>query len=114
MICARPAATTARTSPTSTTLLPRTGSGTGASGDGQSRGELLPMMFGDEIVRAFGELKAAFDPGQPNEPGQGRRPLPAGRESDAAGLVPPRTRHVLQLPAGRRLVRRGGGPLRGS
>jgi len=46
------------------------GSRSGEHGDGQSRGELLPMMFGDEIVRAFGELKAAFDPGNRMNPGK--------------------------------------------
>jgi FAD/FMN-containing dehydrogenase/Fe-S oxidoreductase len=46
------------------------GSLSGEHGDGQSRGELLPTMFGDEIVRAFGELKAAFDPGNRMNPGK--------------------------------------------
>jgi Fe-S oxidoreductase len=39
------------------------GSFSGEHGDGQSRGELLPKMFGDELVRAFGQFKAIFDPG---------------------------------------------------
>jgi Fe-S oxidoreductase len=46
------------------------GSLSGEHGDGQSRAELLPTMFGDEIVRAFGELKAAFDPGNRMNPGK--------------------------------------------
>ena len=46
------------------------GSLSGEHGDGQSRGELLPKMFGDTIVRAFGELKAAFDPGNRMNPGK--------------------------------------------
>ncbi|WP_224366354.1 FAD-binding and (Fe-S)-binding domain-containing protein [Hyalangium versicolor] len=38
------------------------GSLSGEHGDGQSRGELLPKMFGEELVRAFGEFKALWDP----------------------------------------------------
>ena len=39
------------------------GSFSGEHGDGQSRGELLPRMFGAELVRAFGQFTAIFDPG---------------------------------------------------
>ncbi len=46
------------------------GSFSGEHGDGQSRGELLSRMFGDEIVRAFGEFKAAFDPDNMMNPGK--------------------------------------------
>ena len=46
------------------------GSFSGEHGDGQSRGELLPRMFGPDIVRAFGELKAIFDPGDRMNPGK--------------------------------------------
>ena len=46
------------------------GSLSGEHGDGQSRGELLPRMFGDEIVQAFGELKAIFDPLDRLNPGK--------------------------------------------
>jgi FAD/FMN-containing dehydrogenase/Fe-S oxidoreductase len=38
------------------------GSLSGEHGDGQSRGALLPKMYGPELVRAFGEFKAAWDP----------------------------------------------------
>ena len=38
------------------------GSLSGEHGDGQSRGALLPKMFGPELVPAFGEFKAAWDP----------------------------------------------------
>jgi FAD/FMN-containing dehydrogenase/Fe-S oxidoreductase len=38
------------------------GSLSGEHGDGQSRAELLPKMFGEELVRAFGEFKALWDP----------------------------------------------------
>ncbi|EPD65619.1 FAD-binding and (Fe-S)-binding domain-containing protein [Streptomyces sp. HGB0020] len=46
------------------------GSFSGEHGDGQSRGELLPRMFGDEIVEAFGRLKAVFDPLDRMNPGK--------------------------------------------
>jgi FAD/FMN-containing dehydrogenase/Fe-S oxidoreductase len=46
------------------------GSLSGEHGDGQSRGELLGRMFGPEIVAAFGELKAIFDPGDKMNPGK--------------------------------------------
>jgi FAD/FMN-containing dehydrogenase/Fe-S oxidoreductase len=38
------------------------GSLSGEHGDGQSRAELLPKMFGDELVRGFREFKAIWDP----------------------------------------------------
>src|SRR5581483_9898281 len=37
------------------------GSLSGEHGDGQSRAELLPKMFGEDLVRAFGEFKAIWD-----------------------------------------------------
>ncbi|AEK45212.1 FAD-binding and (Fe-S)-binding domain-containing protein [Amycolatopsis mediterranei] len=46
------------------------GSFSGEHGDGQSRGELLPKMFGDDIVTAFGKLKAIFDPEDRMNPGK--------------------------------------------
>ncbi|MDQ3962884.1 MAG: FAD-binding oxidoreductase [Actinomycetota bacterium] len=38
------------------------GSLSGEHGDGQSRAELLPRMFGDELVEAFRRFKAIWDP----------------------------------------------------
>ena len=38
------------------------GSLSGEHGDGQARGALLPIMYGDEIVQAFGEFKRIWDP----------------------------------------------------
>ncbi|HXT88952.1 MAG TPA: FAD-binding and (Fe-S)-binding domain-containing protein, partial [Trebonia sp.] len=46
------------------------GSLSGEHGDGQSRGELLTKMFGDDIVQAFQELKHIFDPGDKMNPGK--------------------------------------------
>ncbi|HEX2922954.1 MAG TPA: FAD-linked oxidase C-terminal domain-containing protein, partial [Chloroflexota bacterium] len=46
------------------------GSISGEHGDGQSRGELLPRMFGDELVDAFREFKAIWDPQWKMNPGK--------------------------------------------
>jgi FAD/FMN-containing dehydrogenase/Fe-S oxidoreductase len=46
------------------------GSLSGEHGDGQARGSLLPIMFGDEIMRAFREFKAAWDPRGRRNPGK--------------------------------------------
>jgi FAD/FMN-containing dehydrogenase/Fe-S oxidoreductase len=46
------------------------GSISGEHGDGQSRGELLPKMFGPELVQAFREFKAAWDPEWKMNPGK--------------------------------------------
>ncbi|MFI5614112.1 FAD-binding and (Fe-S)-binding domain-containing protein [Amycolatopsis sp. NPDC051903] len=46
------------------------GSFSGEHGDGQSRGELLPKMFGAGLVTAFGRLKAIFDPDDRMNPGK--------------------------------------------
>ncbi|MEV4442532.1 FAD-binding and (Fe-S)-binding domain-containing protein [Streptomyces sp. NPDC049577] len=46
------------------------GSLSGEHGDGQARGELLTRMFGSRLVRAFGELKDLFDPGNHMNPGK--------------------------------------------
>ena len=48
------------------------GSLSGEHGDGQARGELLPIMYGDELVQAFWEFKAIWDPRQQDESRQGR------------------------------------------
>ena len=46
------------------------GSLSGEHGDGQARGELLSIMFGDEVVAAFEELKRVFDPDNRMNPGK--------------------------------------------
>jgi len=46
------------------------GSISGEHGDGQSRGELLPKMFGPELVQAFREFKSAWDPAWKMNPGK--------------------------------------------
>jgi FAD/FMN-containing dehydrogenase/Fe-S oxidoreductase len=46
------------------------GSLSGEHGDGQTRGELLPRMFGPEVVRLFEQVKALFDPADLMNPGK--------------------------------------------
>ncbi len=46
------------------------GSLSGEHGDGQSRGELLERMFGPELVDAFRQFKAVFDPRGRMNPGK--------------------------------------------
>jgi FAD/FMN-containing dehydrogenase/Fe-S oxidoreductase len=46
------------------------GSISGEHGDGQARGELLPKMFGPELIQAFREFKAAWDPEWKMNPGK--------------------------------------------
>lgn len=46
------------------------GSLSGEHGDGQARAELLPKMFGPELVQAFSEFKAIWDPDWKMNPGK--------------------------------------------
>ena len=46
------------------------GSISGEHGDGQARGELLPRMFGPELMQAFREFKATWDPEGRMNPGK--------------------------------------------
>jgi hypothetical protein len=46
------------------------GSISGEHGDGQSRGALLPKMFGPELMAAFREFKRLWDPDNKMNPGK--------------------------------------------
>ncbi|MGH8724482.1 MAG: FAD-binding and (Fe-S)-binding domain-containing protein [Burkholderiales bacterium] len=46
------------------------GSLSGEHGDGQAKGELLPLMFGPELMQAFREFKSAWDPRGRMNPGK--------------------------------------------
>jgi FAD/FMN-containing dehydrogenase/Fe-S oxidoreductase len=46
------------------------GSISGEHGDGQARGELLPKMFGPELMQAFQEFKSIWDPDWMMNPGK--------------------------------------------
>jgi len=52
------------------------GSLSGEHGDGQSRAELLPKMFGPELVQAFREFKSIWDPDGVMNPGKVVDPNP--------------------------------------
>ena len=90
-------------------LVPRRygGSLSGEHGDGQSHAELLPKMFGPELVEAFREFKRDLGPRLQDEPGQGRRPVPARLEPPPRRRLPPaRPKTHFRFP-------RDGGELRG-
>ena len=46
------------------------GSLSGEHGDGQARAELLPEMFGNELIEAFREFKSLWDPDWKMNPGK--------------------------------------------
>ena len=46
------------------------GSISGEHGDGQSKADLLPIMFGEELVEAFREFKKIWDPQNKMNPGK--------------------------------------------
>ncbi|MER7108406.1 FAD-binding and (Fe-S)-binding domain-containing protein [Streptomyces sp. NPDC000229] len=50
------------------------GSLSGEHGDGQARAELLPKMYGDELVALFGRFKDLWDPAGGMNPGMLARP----------------------------------------
>jgi FAD/FMN-containing dehydrogenase/Fe-S oxidoreductase len=74
------------------------GSLSGEHGDGQSRGELLPKMFGEELVRAFGEMKAAFDPGNRMNPGKVVHPYRLDDNLMLRGWFPRKPRSFFTFP----------------
>ncbi|MGW7252790.1 FAD-binding and (Fe-S)-binding domain-containing protein [Streptomyces sp. NPDC054834] len=64
------------------------GSLSGEHGDGQARAELLPRMYGDELVALFGRAKALWDPDDLLNPGMLVRPAPL--DADLRFAVLPR------------------------
>jgi FAD/FMN-containing dehydrogenase/Fe-S oxidoreductase len=52
------------------------GSLSGEHGDGQARAEMLPVMFGSELVQGFREFKSAWDPHWRMNPGKIVDPYP--------------------------------------
>ena len=65
------------------------GSLSGEHGDGQARGELLPKMFGDELVGAFREFKRLWDPDGKMNPGKVVDPYPLDGEPPPRPRLPP-------------------------
>jgi FAD/FMN-containing dehydrogenase/Fe-S oxidoreductase len=74
------------------------GSLSGEHGDGQSRGELLPKMFGPELMRAFGEMKAVFDPGNKMNPGKVVEPYRLDENLTLRGWFPAEPRTFFRYP----------------
>jgi FAD/FMN-containing dehydrogenase/Fe-S oxidoreductase len=56
------------------------GSLSGEHGDGQQRAELLPKMYGPELVEAFREFKAIWDPDWKMNPGKVVDPYPLDQD----------------------------------
>ena len=75
------------------------GSLSGEHGDGQARAHLLPKMFGDELVGAFREFKAVWDPRGRMNPG---KVVDAEAPDESlrlgAGFEPRRVRTFFQFP----------------
>jgi FAD/FMN-containing dehydrogenase/Fe-S oxidoreductase len=78
------------------------GSLSGEHGDGQSRAELLPRMFGDELVGAFAGFKALFDPDGRMNPGKVVDPDRLDEHLRLAGWppAPPRTHFAFAEEGG--------------
>jgi FAD/FMN-containing dehydrogenase/Fe-S oxidoreductase len=74
------------------------GSLSGEHGDGQSRGELLPKMFGRDLMQAFGELKAVFDPGNKMNPGKVVEPYRLDENLTLRGWFPREPRTFFRYP----------------
>jgi len=66
------------------------GSLSGEHGDGQTRGELLSVMFGEDVVALFGEVKALFDPLDRMNPGKVVRPAPLDTHLRLGGAWAPK------------------------
>ncbi|MFC8759241.1 FAD-binding and (Fe-S)-binding domain-containing protein [Streptomyces sp. NPDC057193] len=62
------------------------GSLSGEHGDGQARAELLPKMYGEELVGLFGAVKDVWDPDGGLNPGMLVRPRPLDEGLRFAGL----------------------------
>ncbi len=81
------------------------GSLSGEHGDGRARSELLPKIFGPELIEAFAEFKRVFDPDSRMNPGV----IVAARRDLDAICAPPRgapSRDPLRFQRRRRLCRR--------
>jgi FAD/FMN-containing dehydrogenase/Fe-S oxidoreductase len=76
------------------------GSLSGEHGDGQSRAELLPKMFGPRLVQAFAEFKAIFDPEGSMNPGKIVDPYrPTENLRIGTGYAPPASRTHFGYPS---------------
>jgi FAD/FMN-containing dehydrogenase len=75
------------------------GSFSGEHGDGQSRAELLRKMYGEELVQAFREFKAIWDPDGKMNPGKVVDPFPITSNLRMGPLYqPPEIKGVFDYP----------------
>jgi FAD/FMN-containing dehydrogenase/Fe-S oxidoreductase len=80
-------------------VLENGGSLSGEHGDGQSRGELLEKMFGSELVEAFRQFKATWDPGNRMNPHKVVDPYPiVSNLKLGSGYNPPEPRTHFSYP----------------
>ncbi len=78
------------------------GSLSGEHGDGQARGELLPKMFGPELMEAFRQFKSAWDPDWKMNPGKLIEPNKLDSNLRlGAGYAPWEPETYFQFPADR-------------
>jgi FAD/FMN-containing dehydrogenase/Fe-S oxidoreductase len=73
------------------------GSLSGEHGDGQTRGELLPRMFGREVVELFEEVKRIFDPQDRMNPGKVVKPAALDQHLRLGGQWAPRQGRTLHF-----------------
>jgi FAD/FMN-containing dehydrogenase/Fe-S oxidoreductase len=75
------------------------GSLSGEHGDGQQRAELLPKMYGPELVEAFAEMKRIWDPGNRMNPHKVVDPYPIlSNMKLGSGYAPPQPRTHFAYP----------------
>ena len=77
------------------------GSLSGEHGDGQARASLLPKMFGPELMQAFAEFKALWDPTNCMNPGKLVDPIAVYSPIEnlrEAGLTPAKVDTWFQFP----------------
>ena len=79
------------------------GSLSGEHGDGQARAELLPKMYGPELVEAFRKFKRIWDPDGRLNPGKvvDAHPITANlRQQAGSGAIAPRTEFAYREDGG--------------
>jgi FAD/FMN-containing dehydrogenase/Fe-S oxidoreductase len=82
------------------TVVRHGGSLSGEHGDGQARAELLPIMFGPELIQAFREFKSAWDPEWRMNPGKIVDPYPLDSNlREGPDYRPKPVLTVFQFPA---------------
>ncbi len=91
------------------------GSLSGEHGDGQARAALLPKMFGPELMEAFREFKALWDPTNRMNPGKLIDPVrvyePTENLRIGPGYSPSTGTGWFTFPGDNGLVQRGDGAL---